>query len=88
MRASDDKKTLDLLPEHDLAGERAPELTKAQKTKIRNVKYCERNNLHAMTVYINAEVLDQFNEWLAAHPGKKRAEVVERLIKTQLLRKR
>lgn len=88
MRAAVDKKTLDLLPDHDLAGERAPVLTKAERSKIRNVKYCERNNLHAMTVYINAEVLAQFNDWLAAHPSKKRAEVVERLIKTQLLRKR
>ncbi len=88
MRASDDKKTADLLPGHDLAGERPPELTRAQKSKIRNVRYCQANNLSAMTVYINAAVLEQFNEWLAAHPDKKRAAVVERLIKTQLLRKR
>ena len=88
MQQADDIKTGNLLPDHDLAGERAPVLTKAQKSKIRNLRYCEANSLSAMTVYIDSAVLDQFNAWLAAHPGQKRAAVVERLLKTQLLRKR
>jgi len=88
MQAPDDVKTGDLLPDHDLAGERPAPLTKAEKARIRVARFQEKNNLAAMTVWLPEELLAQFNAWLAAHPGQKRAAVIERLLKTQLLRKR
>lgn len=83
-----DRRTADMLPEHDLAGERTPKQTAADLAKARAARYAKTHNVKAMTVFINADVLAQFDTWLAAHPGQKRAAVVERLIKTQLLRKR
>ena len=88
MRAPADNKTADLLPAHDLAGERPSKPTAAELARQRAAKFREKHGVKAMTVFINAEVLADFDQWLAAHPGKKRAEVVERLLKTQLLRKR
>ncbi|KQQ97432.1 hypothetical protein [Massilia sp. Leaf139] len=88
MKTASDKKTGELLPEHDLAGERTPAQSAADKARARLVRYAKHNKLKAMTVWLPVELCAEFDAWLAAHPEKKRADVVARLLKTQLLRKR
>lgn len=43
MKTAADNKTADLLPDHDLAGERPPQLTKADKARARMARFKERN---------------------------------------------
>lgn len=80
--------TPDMLPNHDLAGERPPKPTQREKTAARLAKMRAEKNKLPFTVNINADVKRGFDKWLADHPEKTRNDVVEKLIRTQLLRKR
>lgn len=87
MKATADTKTGDLLPAHDLAGERLPLPTQREKTAKRVAKFREKNGLAQMTVNIQAELLADFNAYLTK-TGKSRSEVIAHVLRTQVLRKR
>jgi hypothetical protein len=70
----------------DLAGER-PAKPKGKTTKQRLAEFMTRHKVRALTVFIDADVLLEF-EHRAAKNGHKKKEVIERLIKSQYLRKR
>lgn len=72
--------TPDLLPNHDLAGERPPAIP-------RGAKWREAKGLKAFTVNVPADLKDGFDAYLAK-TGKNRNEVIAHLLRTQLLRKR
>jgi len=86
MIAANDKKTLDIC-EMDLAGPVPAKPTARELAKARAERYKARHGVAAMTVNIDAEVLAAFEAYCAAKDRKKSAEI-ERLLKTQLLRKR
>ena len=75
-----DSTTGDLLPNHDLAGERPPK-------KSRGAAWREKKGLSAFTVNVSTPVKHDFDAYLK-RTGKNRNEVIERLLKTQLLRAR
>lgn len=84
MKASTDTKTADLLPAHDLAGERPAMPSKAAQ---RLARMRQAKGLKGLTVNIAADVVDAFHAKRKLQ--KKTAnEVVEKLIKTQYLRDR
>jgi len=85
--AANDTKTGDLLPDHDLAGERPAKPTQAQKTAKRLAKMRTEKGLEAFTVNIDAGIKKQFDEYLA-RTGKNRSKVIEHVLKTQVLRQR
>jgi hypothetical protein len=72
--------TPDLLPDHDLAGERPP-------TKTRLDKMRERRGLKGLTVNLPAELVEQFHTKRKAR-GQTANEAIEALLRTQYLRKR
>lgn len=84
MRESADTLTGDLLPAHDLAGERPPMKSAAAR---RLASYRERAGLRGLTVNIPAELVDQFHA-KRAEQGKTANEVIAHLLRTQYLRKR
>jgi hypothetical protein len=84
MKSAADNKTADLLPGHDLAGERPPELTAADKARARMDRYKTKHGKAALTVWIDAEVVKAFEALCIAKDRKKNAEI-ERLIKTRYL---
>lgn len=80
MRAADDKQTGDLLPAHDLAGERP-------RTKSRLDKMREERGLRGLTANIQADLAEEFHA--ARHRrGHTVNEAIELLLRTQYLRKR
>ena len=79
--------TPDLLPDHDLAGERLPKITQREKTAKRVAKMRETRGLKAITVNLPAELVEQFHEKRKAR-GHTANEAVEILLRTQYLRKR
>jgi hypothetical protein len=86
MKTADDTKTLDLLPNHDLAGEVPAQPNKARE---RAKRFRERNGVKPLTVNIDAGTFDGFTEWMAKNgKGRSKSAVIQRLIETQLLRKR
>ena len=87
MMAATDTKTGDLLPDHDLGGERSAKPTEAEKTAKRLVKMRERKDLAAFTVNIDRPLKLDFDAYLA-RTGKSRNEVIEHVLRTQVLRKR
>lgn len=87
MKAATDTKTGDLLPAHDLAGERPAKPTERERTNARVKAFREKNGLASMTVNIPAELLADFNAYLN-RTGKSRSEVVAHALRTQVLRKR
>ena len=87
MKSAADNKTPDLLPGHDLAGERPAPLTKADKARARLERYKAKHGTVAATFHINAEVLAAFDA-LCIAKDKKKSAVIQRLIETQFLRKR
>lgn len=80
MRESVDKNTADLLPNHDLAGERPP--AKTRLDKMRTVR-----GLRGLTVNLPAELVEQFHTKRKAR-GQTANEAIEALLRTQYLRKR
>jgi hypothetical protein len=91
MKTAADKKTPDLLPDHDLAGERIPKPTSRELARARAARFKERHNVAALTVNIDAAVLAAFEAWFENRIKDRemtKAQVIEKLIKQQLLRKR
>ena len=87
MKTATDTKTADLLPAYDLAGERPAKPTQRERTAARVTRYREKNGLKAMTVNIAGGLKDDFDAYLS-RTGKSRNEVIEHVLKTQVLRKR
>ncbi|MGZ4837659.1 MAG: ribbon-helix-helix protein, CopG family [Terriglobales bacterium] len=87
MREAVDTKTGDLLPAHDLAGERPAKQTGRERAAARVAKYREKHGVTPMTVNIETELKKQFDEFLT-RTGKSRAQVIEQALRTQVLRKR
>lgn len=84
-----DTKTLDLLPNHDLAGERPQKPTAKELAAARIKRYRERHAVKGVTVNLPVELVAQLDEWIATKgKGKTKSEVIEKLIRTQLLRPR
>jgi hypothetical protein len=84
MREPIDTKTADLLPAHDLAGERP---AKPSKGKRRLDAMRERRGLKGLTLNLPAELVDEFHERRKAR-NQTANEAVEKLLRTQYLRKR
>lgn len=81
-RQAIDTKTGDLLPDHDLAGER-PRMTKSQRT----IEWRNKNNLKAITANLPGDLVDEFHKRRKAR-GQTVNEALEALFRTQYLRKR
>jgi hypothetical protein len=80
MKEPTDHRTADLLPGHDLAGERPPAPTKADKARARMERYRVKHGAAAMTVWIDCDVLAAFEQLCIAKDRKKNAEI-ERLMR-------
>lgn len=87
MMAPDDKKTADLLPNFDLAGEVPAKPTAKEMNAARVRKYREAHGVRSVTISLPKVLADELDAWLAAR-GKTKSEVLAKLIKTQLLRPR
>jgi hypothetical protein len=87
MMTANDTKTGDMLPDHDLAGERPAKPTEAEKTAKRLAKMREKKDLAAFTVNIDRALKLDFDAYLE-RTGKSRNEVIEHVLRTQVLRKR
>lgn len=83
MKAPADKVTGDLLPDHDLAGERPRKPTASERT----VAWRNKNNLKPITVNLPAELVEQFHA-KRKERGQTANEAIEKLLRTQFLRKR
>lgn len=89
MNPPNDKKTLDLLPEHDLAGERPRKLTSAEKAAIRAERYRETNGVRPVTLNMSADLVARLEAWIVVKDkGRTKSQVIAKLIETQLLRVR
>lgn len=66
---------------------RQPRPKKYATAAEKQAAYRARKGVTAITVLLSADVADQFRQWLAAK-GKQPSAVIEKLIKTQLLRPR
>jgi hypothetical protein len=84
MKAPADTKTADLLPAHDLAGERpvAPSKGKKRLDAMR-----ARRGLKGLTVNLPIELVEEFHERRKSR-NHTANEAIEKLIRTQYLRKR
>jgi len=80
MRETADKNTGDLLPAHDLAGERPPKRTRGDKMR-------EARGLRGLTANIPADLAEEFHA-MRQKRGHSVNEAIEKLIRTQYLRKR
>jgi hypothetical protein len=92
MRNAADQKTGDLLPDHDLAGERPAKPTQREKNAVRAKRFKERHGVHPMTVQLPVDLYARFDEYVKKRamdkPGTTKSTVVVKLIESQLLRKR
>jgi hypothetical protein len=84
MREADDIRTIELLPDHDLAGLRLPAPSKGAQ---RLATMRERKGLKGLTVNIPAELVDQFHT-KRKERGHTANQAIETLLRTQYLRKR
>jgi hypothetical protein len=87
MRNPKDTATADLLPNHDLAGERPAKPTQREKTAARVAKMRAAKNLRALTLNLPAELVAEFHD-MRAKRGQTANEAIEKLLRTQYLRKR
>jgi hypothetical protein len=87
MRENRDTKTADLLPDHDLAGERPAKPTQREKTAARVENFRARHGLKALTVNLPADLVEAFHERRKAR-GHSANEAIAGLLRTQYLRKR
>ena len=95
MKQPVDTKTPDLLPEHDLAGERQRKPTAKELAAARMARFREKHGVKPMTLNLPLSVHDAFNAYIAARNAKLPADkqltkngVIVKLIETQLLRVR
>ena len=86
MRQPNDTKTPDLV-EMDLAGEVPPKVNRAA---LRAAKFRALHGVKAMTVNLPVALLAELEAWFAAgkNKGATKSDVIARLIRTKLLRKR
>jgi hypothetical protein len=86
MKAAKDLQTMDLLPNHDLAGE---VLGTVNKNAERAKRFRDRHGVKPLTVNISAATFDGFAEWMQKNAkGRSKSAVIQHIIQTQLLRKR
>ena len=83
MKIAADNKTGELLPDHDLAGERPRKLTASERA----VAWRNKKQLRAMTVNLPGDLLDEFHA-KRKERGQTVNEAIEKLIRQQFLRKR
>jgi hypothetical protein len=84
MRAPTDNKTADPLPAHDLAGER-PAVPSKGKKRLDAMR--ARRGLKGLTVNLPVELVDEFHERRKVR-NQTANEAIEKLLRTQYLRKR
>lgn len=84
MKSPADKNTRDLLPAHDLAGERLPAPSSSKK---RLDAMRERRGLRGLTANLPADLVAEFHA-KRAQRGQTVNEAIETLLRTQYLRKR
>lgn len=84
MKAPVDTKTADLLPAHDLAGER-PVVPSKGKQRLDAMR--ARRGLRGLTVNLPADLVDEFHERRKSR-NQTANEAIEKLLRTQYLRKR
>jgi hypothetical protein len=80
MREPIDTKTADLLPAHDLAGERPAPRSRLDKMR-------ERRGLRGLTANLPADLVDEFHA-MRQKRGHTVNKAIETLLRTQYLRKR
>ena len=56
MRTANDQKTPDLLPEHDLAGERPRKPTKQELAAARSKRFKEAHGVRAVTLFLPVDL--------------------------------
>lgn len=84
-----DTKTLDLLPDHDLVGERPKKPTAKELAAARIKRFREKHGVKAVTVNLPADLVADLDAWIVAKgKGRTKSQVIEKLIRTQLLRPR
>lgn len=92
VRQPADNKTPDLLGDScDLAGPVPVKPTKQERAAARAARYRARHGVAAMTVFLPVELLADFEVWFAARSKDvttTKGEVIAKLIRQQLLRKR
>jgi hypothetical protein len=84
MRNPADKNTADLLPNHDLAGER-PATPSKGKQRLDAMR--ERRGLKGLTANLPTALVDEFHA-KRKERGQTVNEAIEKLLRTQYLRKR
>jgi len=84
MKTPADKKTSDLLPDHDLAGER-PRLPSKGAQRLARMR--EKRGLKAITVNLPIELVEEFHA-KRKEQDKSANDVIAHLLRTQYLRKR
>lgn len=80
MKTPADKNTCDLLPAHDLAGERLPAPSRGDAMRA-------RRGLKAITVNLPMALVEEFHA-MRAKRGHSVNQAIETLLRTQYLRKR
>jgi len=83
MRQSSDSKTGELLPDHDLAGERPRKPTASERA----IAWRNKKDLRALTLNLPGELVEEFHAKRKAR-GHTANQAIEILLRTQYLRKR
>lgn len=85
MNPAADPRTAQLFP-GDLAGPVPPKPTAKELAAARAARYAQKHG-QAVTIFLPPDVVAALNVWCDAR-GKKKSAVIEKLIRTQLLRPR
>ena len=89
MNNTTDTKTLDLLPDHDLAGERPRKPTSQELARQRIARYRAAHAVKPVTLNLPVDLVADLEAWIVAKgKGRTKSQVIEKLIRTQLLRPR
>lgn len=70
----------------DLAGPVPAKPTQKEKAAARAARYADKHG-QAVTIYLPPDMVASLNDWCRVR-GKNKSEVIEKLIRTQLLRPR
>lgn len=88
MKDAADHKTADLIDPPKRRPGRPPKGDRAMTEAERKAAYRRTSGKGTLTVELSQDTLDRFNAYLAERPHKKRGQVLEKLILSQLLRER
>lgn len=90
MNNATDTKTADLLPNHDLAGERPAKPTAKELARARTARYREKHgNVKGFTVQLPVDLIAKVDAYVTAKgKGRTKSQIIQKLIETQLLRPR